>query len=362
MNNNCESILLDSSLLNRVELLQLCENKISNSLTEDWEIEIFTFLRDWFSNKDTIIVNTSGSTGSPKLIEIKKKHMVTSAKSTLNFFELRKGDSAWLCLPASYIAGKMMIVRAIVGGLKLYYTKPTSEPSINERIDFVAMVPNQVFGLISTSNGRKLLKSIGRILIGGSDITNQLREEINNHQFPNIWHSYGMTETITHIALCSMSNTNEKSVFVPLPDVIISTSVDSQLVVDYPGIGIKSLVTNDIVHINNDGSFYVLGRIDNVVISGGVKLFPEVIENKYSSLITKNFFFGGLPDTILGEKLVLFIEDADKTISLDDLIPQLGKKILKYEIPREIVYLDKFSRTPNGKLNRKQNISNYLNQ
>ncbi|HJN05744.1 MAG TPA: AMP-binding protein, partial [Bacteroidales bacterium] len=284
------------------ELKLLCKEKISNSQVQNWEKEIYLFLLELFSSSLTINVSTSGSSGFPKKIVLQKEHLIASAKATIKFFDLKKDDTIWLCLPVAYIAGKMMIVRSIVGGLNLLYCKPSSIPLYdkNTNVDFVAMVPNQIFEMLETEVGLRQLSKIKKLLIGGSELSNELEESLLERSSVNAWHSYGMTETITHIALCKLSSANKKGVFKLLPEISVRLNKNEQLIINAPSVGVFNLVTNDIAKINEDGSFLIIGRSDNVIISGGVSLFPEIIEQKIEKHIPSNFFIGGLPDEKLG--------------------------------------------------------------
>jgi len=347
------------------ELMTLCNEKIIKSKVQPWEKEIYLFIQDWFSPADSIIVSTSGSTGSPKKIQLQKKYMVASAKTTLSFFNLSKNDAIWLCLPAKYIAGKMMIVRSIVGNLNLLYSEPNSLPSIQEgqKVAFAAMVPNQVFGLLNTMAGLQQLSKIENLLIGGAPISDKLEDMLL--AIPDIvaWHSYGMTETITHIALRKISGDNRAIRYHTLKGINVRTNSNRQLLVDAPIIGVEELVTNDIVDLFDDGSFNVVGRADNVIVSGGVKLFPEVIEKKIRHLISHSFFIGSIPDEKLGELLILLIEgEVDDSYHADMLMNKFKKYLSKFEVPKEIVYLSEFTRTETGKIMRQETIHCFLNE
>jgi O-succinylbenzoic acid--CoA ligase len=363
MVNNCINIQIQDKIFTVDELKHFCVQKINNTKTPIWEKDIFLFIEEWFSTSDTITVNTSGSTGTPKKIQLQKTHMSASAKATLSFFDLKKGDQMWLCLPVKYIAGKMMIVRSFVGNLNLIYSEPTSTPThkVEQKISFSAMVPNQVFNLLNSQKGINQLQNINKLLIGGSSISSELENKLLNTLSISCWHSYGMTETITHIALRNLSSDTENRIFLPLNGINLKTNFNSQLIIDAPAIGVKNLVTNDVVKLNKDKSFIIIGRVDNVIISGGIKLHPETIESKINKLITNNFFIGGIPDSILGEKLILFIEGNSDNNQLNDLLNnKFEGNLLKYEIPKTIIYLKEFLRTKNGKLKRKSMTNNYI--
>lgn len=341
------------------DLKILCKEKINNPQVPDWEKEIYHFVQELFSSSKNIIVTTSGSTGNPKTIKIEKKHLIASAKATLAFFNLKKNDNIWLCLPVKYIAGKMMIVRSIVGGLNLIYSKPTSNPvlDIDTNVDFVSMVPNQVFGLLANKDGISRLSKIRTLLIGGSGISGELEDRLLSVSDINAWHSYGMTETITHIALRKLSTDNNIGNFALLPGIRVRANQNDQLIIDAPEIGVVDLVTNDIVNVNADGTFTILGRADTVVISGGIKLFPEIIEIKIEKHMTDSFFVAGIPDEKLGEKLTLFVESSDNEYSVFDSLKKiLVRELKEYEIPKEVICVPRFLRTETGKIKRKESI------
>ncbi len=363
MFNNSLNIQVQGNFFAVGELKQFCAEKINNTKTQVWEKEIYSFIRDWFSACDTITVTTSGSTGNPKEIHLHKRYMIASAKATLSFFDLKNGDNMWLCLPVKYIAGKMMIVRAIVGELNLIYSEPNTSPLIesSRKINFSAMVPNQVYSLLKSPQGINQLQNIDNLLIGGSDISYALENKLTSTPSISCWHSYGMTETITHIALRKLfPNANTRS-FLPLNGIRITTNSNSQLIIDAPDIGVRNLITNDIVELLNDNSFLIIGRQDNVIISGGIKLHPEIIESKIKKYISNNFFIGGIPDASLGEKLILFIEaNSNNNQHIDLFKDKIKENLLKFEIPKEIIFLKYFLQTENGKLRRKTMVNNYI--
>lgn len=363
MVNKSHYIKLHGKFFTLNELESLCQDKVSSTKVDLWEKEIYLFIQDWISPSDSIVVTTSGSTGVPKKIHLQKKHMIASAKATLSFFNLKNDESVWLCLPAKFIAGKMMIVRAIVGNLNLIYTKPSSLPTNNElhKIDFAAMVPNQVFELLNNPGGIKQLQKINTLLIGGASITDELENQLI--KIPNLvtWHSYGMTETITHIALRKVSHKSDHNAYYTLPGVKISTNINSLLIIDAPKIGVTNLKTNDIAIKFKDGSFIITGRADSVIISGGVKLHPEIIENKISKHISQSYFIGGIPNKKLGNILILFIEGSEYNRSEIKLLKaELKNSLQKFEIPKEIIFTADFSRTETGKINRKLMIYSHI--
>lgn len=361
MNGACKILLMNKvdkpyylfgQKMDQKSLVIFAKSKINDDLTDDWEKEIFRFFLEWFDDNDFIKVKTSGSTGTPKTISLRKKHMVTSAKATLNFLELSEGDRALLCLPANYIAGKMMIVRALTGGLDLHYIQPSLNPEyqLNEQFKLMAVVPSMLSEILN-SERIKDLEGIENILLGGSEIPFRDEEKLallNN----NIWHTYGMTETITHIALRKINGKNRSDWFTPLAGVNVSTSKDDTVKIDYHNIGVSSLITNDLAEIKENGDFKILGRKDNVIISGGLKIHPEVLEKKIADIIKNNFFIIGLDDEKLGQKVVLFIE-GEIIKTNQQILSEISQKLSKTKSPKELIKVKQFERTISGKIIRK---------
>ncbi len=318
-----------------------------------FEQAIGDFLLDWLDEKQIIEVNTSGSTGKPKSILLKKSHMVNSALATGNFFGLQPGNSALLCLPSDFIAGKMMLVRAMVLGLELDYVEPSTSPLeyVSNSYDFCAMVPLQ----LEKSLGK--LKMIRTLLVGGAPISNALEKKVK-HESTTVFETYGMTETITHVAVKKIhpvpSNVVE-TFFQTLPGVTVSMDSKDCLVLDAPDISDDKVITNDLVHLVSETEFKWLGRYDNIINSGGVKLIPEQIEAKLAKIISDRFFVTGFHDEKLGQKLVLLVEgEIDKDYLLQEI---LSSNVLnKFEVPKAIYNVSKFTETDNGKILRHKTV------
>jgi len=315
--------------------------------------KIHEFLLDWFSKSIFIKVNTSGSTGKPKSIQLKKEFMINSAIATGEFFNLQAKTTTLLCLPVNFIAGKMMLVRALVLGWHLDIVKSSSNPIdyIDKFYDFSAMVPLQLFNSLNKIN------HIKTIIVGGGAVSKKLQTKIKNLD-TKIFATYGMTETITHFAIkplnkaCGLTFNND--VYQTLPNVIISKNNRDCLVIDAPKVSDIQLITNDLVEIHSNNQFKWLGRYDNIINSGGIKLIPEQIEKKLSAVIDCRFFVAGLPDDILNEKLVLIIEG--DSFELDK--KAFNNILSKYEIPKEIYFIDNFVLTETKKINRLKTIKN----
>lgn len=301
--------------------------------------EVISFINEWNNDLDFIEIKTSGSTGNPKTIKLRKKHMIASAKMTGDFLKLEKGNTALLCLSPTTVAGKMMIVRSIVLGMKLIVVDVNSNPlkNTNESIDFAAMVPLQV------QNSLNKLTKVKKLIVGGGTISNQLWKSISEQNI-SAYQTFGMTETISHIAMREISShlTN----YVPLNGVVIK-KIDDCLNISASKLGIENLQTTDIVELKDDGSFLWLGRKDFVINSGGIKLHPEIIENKLDRLISQPFFVFGLDDEQFGKKLILCVEG-----SLNVTKKQFLSFLERYEIPKEIYNFPSFDRTKSDKINR----------
>lgn len=307
-----------------------------------YERAIGEFLLDWFDHKEYVEMTTSGTTGLPKLVRLEKQAMIQSALATGDFFGLEPGNKALLCLPVQFIAGKMMLVRSLILGLELDVVSPSTEPlKYNSTLyDFVAMVPLQV------QNSIDKLINIKKLIIGGAKMDRSLEEKLLPLNSA-IYETYGMTETITHIAAKKVG----ESVFSILPNVQIKKDDRGCLVIYLPSVSDEPIVTNDLIDLINEKQFVFLGRIDNVINSGGVKLIPEQIEAKLTGKISNRFFVTALPDSELGEKLILVVE-GEKQDFASDFFDVLGK----FEKPKEIVFVPKFKENENGKLLRKSSI------
>jgi O-succinylbenzoic acid--CoA ligase len=325
-----------------------------------YEEHIGEFLLDWLSTSLTVTVQTSGSTGTPKQLVIKKEHMVNSAIATGAFFELESGNTALHCLPTEFIAGKMMLVRALVLGLNIICVAPVSNPleATNAKFDFAAMVPLQL------RNSIDKIHPIKTLLVGGAAFSDDLKELVQNKP-TIIYETYGMTETITHIALKRINHFKnietdlESNAFKVLPEVSITMDNRDCLVINAPSISDAEVVTNDVVHMISETEFEWLGRYDNVINSGGIKLFPERIEAKLTKMVAQRFFVAGLPDEKLGQKLVLFVEGkSDIGNSLGTIS---GAVFLdKFEIPKDVIFVPNFKETKNGKINRRTTLQSVI--
>ncbi|MCG1035441.1 AMP-binding protein [Polaribacter sargassicola] len=314
--------------------------------TKDFSNEIYQFLKDWFSSEEFILVQTSGSTGIPKKIKLQKKQMINSAEATGSFFDIKEKTTALLCLSVNYIAGKMMLVRALTLGWHLDVVAATSFPleETNKKYDFSAMVPLQL------ENSINHLYKVKKLIVGGGVVSALLRKKIQKSSCV-IYATYGMTETITHIAIKQLNQiTIYPNFYKVLQNVTIYKDVRNCLVIRAPKVSNEVVFTNDIVRLVSDTEFEWLGRFDNVINSGGIKLHPEKIEEKISRVIENRFFVIGVSDKKLGEKLILIVEGVHQSIDLK------SAELSKFEVPKEIYFIDKFIETETKKIQRKKTL------
>ena len=334
------------------------------------------FLSEWNNDSDRVLVHTSGSTGKPKPMMVEKKRMLNSARITCDFLGLKPGDSALLCMSLDYIAGKMVVVRSIERHLHLISVSPSGHPlknidlkdvngkDVNGEITFAAMVPMQVYNTLQVPEERERLTHIRHLIIGGGAIDAALEQELRS--LPGniaIWSTYGMTETLSHIALRRINGAEASEWYQPFDSVKISQTDEGCLVIDAPLVCAETLVTNDIVEIepyiynkvenhNKVGKtrFRIKGRKDNVICSGGIKIQIEEVEEFLKPYLEKPFMLAKKKDEKFGEIAVLLSEDKEiKTVEAT------VRRLLsdhKYWIPREFLHVDHLPLTETGKPKR----------
>ncbi len=349
------SFSINKNSLDKEGLKYLAYNFIKEG--EVYEQEVGNFLLEWLSDKEYIIVSTSGSTGKPKKIKVYKRHMINSAKATGKFFKVKEDTTALLCLPASYIAGKMMLVRAMILGWKIDLTPPVTNPLdiIYKQYDFCAMVPLQL------DNSLNRLHLIKKLIVGGGSVSENLKGLVQGIK-TKVYETYGMTETVSHIAARRINpkKKEKKEIrhFKALPNITLSVDSRNCLVIKAPLLNEDTITTNDVVELKTYKKFIWKGRFDNVINSGGIKLYPEEIETKLQTLIGNRFFIASIPDDALGDKLVLLIEqlyDKITLLSLQEGMDNL-KALSKYEVPKEVFFIPQFIETENGKIQRTKTL------
>lgn len=332
------------------------------------------FLQEWNSPSETLLVHTSGSTGKPKPMWVEKQRMLNSAHITCDFLGLRPGDSALLCMSLDYIAGKMMVVRSIERKLRLFSVKPSGHPLSDESLtkmvemdfDFVAMVPMQVYNTLQVPQERERLSRIKHLIIGGGAIDDALAEELRS--LPGaVWSTYGMTETLSHIALRRLNGEEASEWYQPFDSVGVSLNSDGCLVIDAPLVCSEPLVTNDIAEIKQQETsshssdvssslktssphvlFRIKGRKDNVICSGGIKIQIEEVENLLRQHLDAPFLLAKKKDEKFGEIAVLVTESGD----LEGVEAICRQVLPKYWVPRQYLHFDQLPMTETGKPKR----------
>lgn len=312
------------------------------------------FLAQWNDASPTMEVRTSGSTGTPKLIYIEKERMRASARMTCDFLGLKPADTALLCMPLDYIAGKMMVVRALERNMKLLSVEPSGHPladntlsDLNEGIvHLAAMVPLQVWNTLRVPEERERLHHIKHLIIGGGAIPQELEQELRTIPI-NVWSSYGMTETLSHIALRRIS----EDYYSPLPGISLSQDQDDCLIINAPALCAQTLYTNDIVRFHGKDRFQVIGRRDNTICSGGIKIQIEQVEAWLQSIGIDNIMVTYHEDKALGQALVYLTTDEIDTDMLRKSVPT-DTPNSKFWLPRHIVKVPSLPLTPTGKPDR----------
>ena len=313
-------------------------------------MSIEEFLEEWNNPSPYVHVKTSGSTGAPKPMLVEKQRMLNSARITCDFLGLRPGDTALLCMSLDYIAGKMMVVRSLERGLTLTTVEPSGHPLSTSNLPpstfhiphFTAMVPLQVYNTLQVPEERERLKQIRHLIIGGGAIDDNLAAELKD--FPNnIWSTYGMTETLSHIALRRLNGPEASEWYTPFPSVHLSLSDEGCLIIDAPEVCSEPLITNDIAELSTR-QFRILGRKDNVICSGGLKIQAEELERQLRPHMSAPFVISKRADEKFGEVVVLITEGSpsDARIICERILP-------KYHQPKAYLHLDHIPLTETGK-------------
>ena len=312
--------------------------------------DLEAFLQEWQNDKPTVWVHTSGSTGTPKPMQVEKERMKASARLTCSFLGLKEGDSALLCMPLQYIAGKMVVVRSLIANLKLIPVTPSGHPlkDLKEAPTFAAMIPMQVYNTLQVPEEKAILMGIKHLIIGGGAIDDTLGKALK--EFPNhVWSTYGMTETLSHIALRRLNGKDASDWYTPFYNVSIRLSEEGTLIINAPNVCADELITNDIAEINKEEKFRILGRKDNTINSGGVKIQIEQVEATLKEHLDIPFQITARKDAKFGEIVVLIYNK----VKDEGFIRQICEDILPtYWIPKVYIALDELPLTGTGKPDR----------
>ncbi len=364
LNRKKQALLLEGELYS-IEQIKAKAKQYNTQGAAGIYYDLFMFLQEWFDDNAHIHVKTSGSTGQPKIMAVEKDKMLNSAVMTCSFFELYKNASTLLCMPLQYIGAKMLVVRALVAGLDLYVVNPSTNPlqNIDNHFDFVPMTPQQLQCSLECQDSIKKINNIQHLLLGGMAVSKELEQKCAN-LLCNVWSSYGMTETLSHIALRKINHAqngkvaisksinantlNQSPYFTPLDGVSISLSEQDTLIIDAPMVSTQRVYTNDIVKVNHDNTFAVLGRLDNIINSGGIKIPLEVLEAQLASCLDVPLQVTAMPDDSLGERVVLLLEKEYVNWK------EKCQIINKYWLPKQVYIVDTLPLTKTHKPDRMQ--------
>lgn len=368
-------VILNQKAYTKTDLIELSlEAEVQKGLLTPYDKKVLDFCQCWLRGQTIFTINTSGSTGEPKAIDLTRGQMIASARLTGEALQLEQGDKALVCLGVDYIAGLMMLVRGFVLGLDLVVVPPTSNPvkifvaennsspTQSHLFDFTAVVPLQLATILADGlQSVAVLNGMKGILVGGAPLNPQMNQAIQELTVP-LYHTYGMTETATHIALKQLNGPQTSPDFIPLPGVRVGLDERGCLTVAGPMTNGRRLVTNDLVDLKADGRFRWLGRVDHVINSGGVKVQIETVEValgevlyalNVSNLAERRFLVGAIEDDRLGQKVVAVVEGEAPTEKVEQLIKgKLQQTLSPYEVPKTICFLKQLAETPTGKIDR----------
>ncbi|MBL7850728.1 MAG: AMP-binding protein [Cyclobacteriaceae bacterium] len=320
------------------------------------------FIRAWNEGKSSFEFQTSGSTGTPKRMTFSRRSLENSARLTLRSLGLQPGMNALVTLDTRFVAGAMMLVRGLVGDLNLILQEPSSHPlqQLPGPVHFLALVPLQLKTLLQES--RQELDQVATVIIGGAPLEDELIPWLEN-MHPQFYATYGMTETLTHIALRKLNGPGKQNAIYPLPGVHISLDERGCLIIEAGHLDTSRVVTNDLAILTPDGGFQILGRADEVINSGGVKVHPRAVEAATGQVlkslsITSRFFVAGIPDPLLHEKVCLVMEGTPLPSDTEhQLLDRLRDQLNKYELPRQIIYRMKFAETATQKIDKRATLA-----
>jgi len=347
-------IKLNGKVIDFPQLLT-AEILIHNS---NFEKDFVESIQRWNSSDDSFTFSTSGSTGLPKTVSFSRNQLKASAHLSIDALHLKPQQASLVCLDTRFIAGKMMVIRNLENSMDIIAVEPCADPlkeiSIDEQIDFAAFVPYQLQAILESTLSTAKLNKIKCVIIGGAPLDERTRLKLQSLNC-NVYATYGMTETITHIALQKLNGLDKQDYFQALKSVSLSLDDRQCMVIEAPHLQGK-VITNDVVELIDKDSFRWIGRFDNVINSGGVKVIPEKVEANmllvFKNLgINNRYFLAGVKDAKLGTKLVLVMEGATqrtKTEIMDDL----KKSLSRYEVPKAIFFVPNFVETQAQKINR----------
>ena len=349
-----DAITIDGERLQGKAILRYAR-ELHKHTGQVWAKGILDLLKELINTEEPLTARTSGTTGAPKTIAVPRADLVASAQLTGRTFGLQAGDRALHCLPCEFIAGKMMVVRAMVIGLDLHMIDPAgsilAKLTPNDRFRFAAMVPQQLHRALEEDRSR-VERQFDAILLGGGPVGDQLVAAVQDLR-TKVFHGYGSTETLTHVAIRALNGAERKDHYVAIGEVSFSTDPRGCLSISTPHLSTGKHITNDVVDLIDATHFRWLGRIDHVILSGGRKIFPEQLEAKSAAVLSHPHYFTAAQDPILGQVVALVIEsDGDATAMTAEAIAVLHDVLLKHEQPRTVRVVPSFKRTGSGKIVR----------
>jgi len=352
-----EPLHLDFSLPNTLDTVRDLLEKFQK---QDSFYASLLFCEEWLSGKKEFLFYTSGSTGKPRSMRVNRRRIVASVESTASFLDLKKEGRVFICLNTQFTGGKMLLVRAMHLGLQADIVRPTNQPFVfsnNKPYILASFLPSQLFHFFQLNENFEFLSNIENILIGGAPLRIELLEKLSKLQKCRVFETFGMTETLSHVAMKNLNGSKDVSPFFEtMPGISIKTNDADCLMVKGKVTANKWLETKDVVQLIDANRFIWKGRKDNVINSGGVKLYPEEIEQIMVSIFKKSgfnfdFFLTSLPDEMLGERLILVIEGKD--YDTEKIGYELRKGLHAFHVPKEVLLKSKFERTETGKIVRK---------
>jgi len=334
-----------------------------------YEADALTFCRAWQSGQTEFVLHTSGSTGQPKPITLTRAQMRASARLTGQTLGLQPGDSALVCLNVRYIAGVMMLVRGLELGLRMSIIEPSGNPLADfpaeTRFAFTALVPLQLQSMLEHATDKlPILNGMKAILVGGAATSPALERSIQAITAP-VYATYGMTETVSHIALRRLNGSGATEVFTALEGVRLGTDERGCLHITSAATNGEPVQTNDVVELLDATRFRLLGRVDSIINSGGVKVQPEAVERIVQDVLAASgpvprLFVAGLPDERLGQRVVVFVEQQ----RLDDELwaaaqARVRERLGPYHVPKDAITVGQFAETPTGKVDKHRIVNSY---
>lgn len=325
------------------------------STNEKWKISGLEFAIQLLDASEAPVkFHTSGTTGKPKEISFSKKQILYSAKNTCDFFEIRADSKLLLCLPTDFVAGRMMMARAFVSGAKLIWKEPSLNPLTNiDEVNFAAFTPAQVATIIADNETRNIFEKINTVIIGGGEISHALEKDLENLK-NKIFATYGMTETLTHVAVRKIGESVYRSVY---KEAVFLVDENNCLEIELPVIASTKIITKDIVELVDSQSFVWKGRLDHVINTGGIKLYAEEMEKKLIQLglLEENsFYIGSQKDNIFGQVPVIVMLKEKEPSDMATFLPTINGLLKKHEAVKHVVFFDKFEYTETGKLIRQK--------